>query len=171
MSGQEPHGWIYDEVLKNKAAQPSDDVEVFEWRPDDMGAEPADWITANPTLGSPDQVLKFIDDHTDFTLTGWQRDIFEQMYRDPEDFSRRLNAVLSGQIYRAPVGTPPPITPRRPRAPKQRRTDWVYVDEILLVLDRPSEIDEARQRLIDEISEDVEAKIARMQCPRFPRTD
>lgn len=157
----------------NELEPPADGYAVFEWRPDDMGAEPADWITANPALNQPlstDRVLQFIDEHTDFTLTSWQRNIFEQMYKDPEDFSRRLAAVLSGAIYRAPVGTPPPITRRRkPR--HQRCTDWVIVDEVLMTLDQPLKVDETRQRLIDEISEDVEAKIARTQCPRFPRAE
>jgi hypothetical protein len=192
MPGQEPRGWIYDEVVAYLEGQkaPADDVEVFEWRPDDMGAEPADWITANPALQrlpspdwitanpalqrlpSPDRMLRFIDEHAEFTLTSWQRDVVEQFYKDPEDFERRLRAVLSGQIRRASVGTLPPITPPRERRGQNRRsTDWVYVDEIVSVMDRPSKIDEARQQLIDDISDDVEAKVARLQCPRFPRSE
>lgn len=157
----EPRSWIFNEVaaeLQHKADKQRPADVVFEWRPDDMGATATDWMTANPVLG--------------FKLDSWQQYFLEQMFDNPVDFTSRLNAAIAGQIWRGPVGEPPPVTPRRkPHRRRQRGTDWVILDEMVHVLDQPSKIDEARQRLIDKISEDVEVKIVRIQCPRFPRAE
>jgi len=137
--------------------------EVFEWRPDDMGAKLADWMTANPTLG--------------FELAAWQRDLVEWLYKDPGDFGNKLAAMFTGPMWRGPVGTLPPIKPGR-RCPHHQDhlvvideiVEWPYEREWALVTaDRDKA--EVLNRVIDGIAEDVEAKISRLQCPRFPHAE
>lgn len=158
-------------MSEQQDAEPPADQAVFEWPPDDMGPKPADWQAANPALEFPAQLDRMRELLLDgkFELTSWQQDLLAQLYSDPDAFDHRLSSVITGQMWHAPVGTPPPIKPRR--APRRCWGDWVYVDEIVEWTTRPSKVNEARQRLIDEISDDVEARIARLQCPRFPRAD
>jgi hypothetical protein len=87
----------------------------------------------------------------DIELLPWQLAVLDELYKNP--------------------GVPliwPPTAParRRPYANEH----WVIIDEIVEWM-KPTRIDEARQHLIDEISADVDAKIARLQCPRFPRVE
>lgn len=172
-----PHGWIYDEVaayIEGKKQPPTDDVKVFEWRPDDMGAELVDWNTANPSMGmtvtpghvaalrrlmprlGPDELV-VLDEV--FVLDDWQRRLLLQLFGKPTPNGFQIGS--RGQMVLGPVGA----TSEQLAQQLIDRSIWDDVPRT------PRADPEMLNRVIDDIATDVTAKIARTECPKFPRAE
>lgn len=91
-----------------------------------------------------------------YPLDEWQLLVLDELYKGRHPEARMFTCTAAGRVQRAPASY---------------IGDWIIVDEVVDWLDDGSKIDEARQRLIDEISAGVDAKIARLQCPSFPRAE
>lgn len=187
MPGQEPHGWIYDEVaahLDMTAVPPPGTEVVFEWRSEDQ-ANPVDWITANPAIEIPPTPERLADEYEHlvrltasrqaardwaarvevidekFVLTAWQRDLVEGLFCPSKAGTAEevwASIGIGGAMYHAPVNTPPAEA-------------FVAAHVWDAVHRTPRRDGEMLNRVIDEVESGVHAKIARMQCPRFPRAE
>lgn len=211
-AGTEP---IYDEVvayleggLVPPGYDPAEDPAVFEWRPADMGAEPADWITANPSLGVPPSpasaetlhkvahppelwtwatVSQWVDHlaETDerFALTDWQKWLLVEIGkrgRVDQEFDRIMfHASARRQYWRRWVEAE--LVSRAVHGTVRNGPVGVFYDECTepflseLAWERvrrtPRNDPEMLNRVIDDIATDVTAKIARTECPQFPRVE
>jgi hypothetical protein len=203
----EPKGSIYEQVvayLDEQAEIPA----VFEWRPDDMGAEPADWITANPSLGVPpspasaeildavahppepwtwatvSQWVDYLAEHDKrFALTDWQKWFLVEVGKrgrvDPQ-FTRILFHESSRRQFRR-TQLEAELVSRAVRGTTVNGPVGVIYDECTepflseLAWDRarpnPRNDPEMLNRVIDDIATDVTTKIARTECPKFPRVE
>lgn len=93
-----------------------------------------------------------------FTLLKWQEDAVRRMFGlDVEADDDRVHALISGPMYLGPVV-----------ATYDHFVDWQLPDAVLV----SRKVDpEMLNRVIDDLGTDVNAKIARTECPKFPRAD
>jgi hypothetical protein len=98
-----------------------------------------------------------------FELVEWQEDAVRRMFGlDVVPNDDRMPALISGPMYFGPVG-----------AFYDECTTGPFLDAALwdAVPRTPRNDPEMLNGVIDDISTDVTAKIARTECPKFPRVD
>lgn len=107
----------------------------------------------------------------EFTLLEWQEDAVRRMFGlDVEADDDRVPAFISGPMYLGPVGATYDECTAAFGVTRDGLVDWQLPDAVL-VPHKDRVTPDMLDRVIGDLATDVTAKIARTECPKFPRAD